>query len=266
MARVHGRVLATPIILILFLSLRPACGGFVFLFISASRALVPSDFGLCGSYRILGLGSSGHRQEHDVPMGIGHSAAAPPAGMNCSAASSSSSATVATSPFMAGSSADVGSSLVATSPSLVATSPSLAGPPPPLPPPPQAPPQSAKPLASVFGGQSFVLWLTGMPPVRLEEVTESLTAFQVAEAEWREAHKDHERATLQFGVSKKRAAFKVNYKRAVGIRFLAWRAAAGKDSKSELKDLSAQRPTSLKNKFRLRPVSARGHTTWHICP
>ena len=161
MARVHGRVLATPIILILFLSLRPVCGGFVFLFISASRALVPSDFGLCGSYRILGLGSSGHRQEHDVPMGIGHSAAAPPAGMNCSAASSSSSSTVATSPFIAGSSADVGSSLVATSPSLLATSPSLAGPPPPLPPPPQAPPQSAKPLASVFGGQSFVLWLTG---------------------------------------------------------------------------------------------------------
>ena len=199
-------------------------------------------------------------------MGIGHSAAAPPAGMNCSAASSSSSATVATSPFMAGSSADVGSSLVATSPSLVATSPSLAGPPPPLPPPPQAPPQSAQPLASAFGGQSFVRWLTGMPPDRLEEVTESLTAFQVAEAEWRQAHKDHELATLQFGVTKKRASFKVNYKRAVGIRFLAWRAAAGKDSKSELKDLSAQRPTSLKNKFMLRPVSARGHTTWHICP
>ena len=112
----------------------------------------------------LGLGSSGHRQEHDVPMGIGHSAAAPPAGMNCSAASSSSSAPVATSPFMAGSSADVGSSLVATSPSLVATSPSLAGPPPPLPPPPQAPPQSAKPLGSVFSGQYFVLWLTGISP------------------------------------------------------------------------------------------------------
>ena len=84
-----------------------------------------------------------------------------------------------------------------------------------------------------------------MPPDRLEEVTESLTAFQVAEAEWRQAHKDHELATLQFGVSKKRAAFKVNYKRAVGIRFLAWRAAAGKDSKSKLKDLFARRPTSL---------------------
>ena len=202
-------------------------------------------------------------------MGIGHSAAAPPAGMNCSAASSSSSAPVATSPFMAGSSADVGSSLVATSPSLVATSPSLAGPPPPLPPPPQAPPQSAKPLASVFGGQSFVLWLTGMPPARLEEVTESLAAFQVAEAEWRQAHKDHERATLQFGVSKKRAAFKVNYKRAVGIRFLAWRAAAGKDSKSELKDLSARLPTSLTISLCLGPfrpgATLHGTSAQNLC-
>ena len=70
MARVHGRVLATPIILILFLSLRPACGGFVFLFISASRALVPSEFGLCPSYSILRLDCSGHRQEHDVPWAL----------------------------------------------------------------------------------------------------------------------------------------------------------------------------------------------------
>ncbi len=83
-------------------------------------------------------------------------------------------------------------------------------------------------------------------PDRLEEVTESLSSFQVAEAEWRQAHKDHELATRQFGVTKKKAAFKVNYKRAVGIRFLAWRAAASKDSKSELKDLSARLPTSLK--------------------
>jgi hypothetical protein len=266
MSRVHGRVLATPIILILFLRLRPVCGGFVYLFLSACRALVPSDFGLCGSYRIWGLGSSGHRQEHDVPIGIGASAAAPPPVMNRSAASSSSSSTVATSPFIAGSSADVGSSLVAPSPSLVATSSSPAGPPPPLPPPPQAPPQPAKPLARVFGGRSFVQWLTGLPPDRLEEVTESLAAFQVAEAEWRESDKDHERATLQLGVSKKRAAFKVNYKRAVGIRFLAWRAAAGKDSKSEHKELSALRPASLKKRFRLRPVSSRCHTTWHIRP
>ena len=191
------------------------------------------------------LDCSGHRQEHDAPRAIGHSAAAVPAGLSCSAAASSSSGLVATSHSIAGSSAGVNSSLVATSPSLVATSHVPTGPPPPLPPPLEAPPDAAQPLQSAFGGKSFVRWLTEMPPDRLAEVTESLSSFQGAEAEWRQAHKDHERASQQFGKAKKKAAFKVNYKRAVGIRFLAWRAAAGKNSKSQLKDLSARLTTSL---------------------
>ena len=152
---------------------------------------------------------------------------------------------MATSHSDAGTAAGVSSSLVATSPSLVATSPSVAGPPPPLPPPPQAPPPPAHALQSAFGGRSFVRWLTELPPDRLEEVAESLSSFKEAEAEWLRAHEDHELSSRKFGVIKKKAAFTVNYKRAVGIRFLAWRAAAGKDSKSKLKDLFARLPTSL---------------------
>lgn len=183
-----------------------------------------------------------------------HSATALSAGMNCSAAASSSSALVATSPFVAACSAGVSSSLVATSPSLLAASPSLAGSLPPLPPPPEAPPQPAQPFQSACGGKSFVRWLKELPPDRLEEVTGSLSSFNVAEAEWRQAHKDHELASQKFGPTKKRAAFKVNYKRAVGIRFLAWRAAAGKISNSELKDWSARLPSSLKIRFCLDPL------------
>ena len=189
-----------------------------------------------------------------------HSAAALSAGMNCSAAASSSSSLVATSPCVAGCSAGVSSSLVATSPSLLSASPSLAGLVPPLPPPPEAPPQPAHPLQSGFGGKSFVRWLKEMPADRLEEVTDSLSSFNVAEAEWRQAHKDHELASQKFGPTKKKAAFKVNYKRAVGIRFLAWRAAAGKSTKSELKDWSARLPSSFKM-FMPGPVSGLGRTT-----
>ena len=99
-----------------------------------------------------------------------------------------------------------------------------------------------------------------MPADRLEEVTDSLSSFNVAEAEWRQAHKDHELASQKLGPTKKKAAFKVNYKRAVGIRFLAWRAAAGKSTKSELKDGSARLPSSLKM-FMPGPVSGLGRTT-----
>ena len=88
--------------------------------------------------------------------------------------------------------------------------------------------------------QVFCPLVEEMSPDQLAEVTESLSSFQVAEAEWRRAHTDHELASQQLGVTKKKAAFKVNYTRAVGLRFLAWRAAAGKNSRSHHKDLSAR--------------------------
>ena len=106
-------------------------------------------------------------------------------------------------------------------------------PPPPLPPPEISPPE---PLKHAFGNKSFVQWLKEMSPERLLEVTESLNAFRDAEVEWLRAHKDHETASLQFKPSRQRAAFKVNYKLAVGMRYQAWRAAAGTASRSHSKD------------------------------
>ena len=165
-------------------------------------------------------------------------------------AASSAGTLVATSPSLLAPSAGESSlhpspspsNFVAPCPRVAEASPLLDSPgapsPQPLPPPPLPPPEfpEPEPLKHAFGSKSFLQCLKEMSPERLMEVTESLNAFREAEVQWRRARKDHETASLQLKPSRQRAAFKVNYKLAVGMRYQAWRAAAGTDAVSHIKD------------------------------
>ena len=150
-----------------------------------------------------------------------------------------------------------GAELAATG--LVGTTPDQA--PPPLPPPPLSPTllpaiansvvtgsgdpspnmaalQLTGPVAvrQAFGSKAFVVWLKELSPEQLAEVTESIDAFAAAHSEWLRAHADHAKAVDVLQGTKKRSAFKVNFKRAMGLRYLSWRAGSGKDSRSQHKD------------------------------
>ena len=107
---------------------------------------------------------------------------------------------------------------------------------PPLPPPADPPPPAGVALKNAFGPKVFVKWLQELSPERLAEVTENIDAFAAAEKEWLRAHADHAKAGDALKGTKQRAAFKLNFKRAVGLRFWAWRAGPGKSSVSHQKD------------------------------
>ena len=87
-----------------------------------------------------------------------------------------------------------------------------------------------------MGPKTFVKWLTELSPERLDETTESIQAFRAAEAEWSKTHGEHDVASKELKATKKRTVLKLNYKRAIGVRCLAWQAAAGKGSASPHKD------------------------------
>jgi len=134
---------------------------------------------------------------------------------------------------------------VATSlPAVVATGPSASGghvppplPPPPLPPPPLPHPEEPAPgVVDAVGPKAFVAWIQSLPRKRLDEVTSGLAAFLEAEDQWRAEQKAHVAGARSLPKGRFRLAQLLNYKRAVGLRFLSWRAAAGQESKSVLKD------------------------------
>ena len=128
---------------------------------------------------------------------------------------SASSSSVATG---SSSSSLVATGSASTSSSSAATCPAM----PPLPPPP-----SSVPLKDAMGPKALVKWLTELSPERLDETTESIQAFCAAEAEWLRAHREHESASKELKATKKRTIFKLHYKRAIGLKFLSWQAAAG---------------------------------------
>ena len=195
-------------------------------------------------------------KEQDVPRAGGSAAGASSSGSAPLPAASTVGSLAATSLFPSATAAAsgerqaAGTSGAATGSSVAQASPVLASPPsprpqlpppkPPMPvpgpplPPPEAPP--AEPLREAFGAKAFVDWLKELSPDRLEEVTANLGTFQEAELQWLRAHKDHAAARAMAKPVKHRAAFKVSYKVAVGLRFLSWRAADGGGKPAHLQD------------------------------
>jgi len=142
----------------------------------------------------------------------------------------------------------VGGQVVATGPPTLGSSPPPLLPPPrppPLPPPGEQPPSAALPVATAVGPKPFVQWIRSLTPERLDAVTAGLTAFTEAEAQWRAENKVHVEGARSLPKGKFRVAQLLNYKRAVGMRFLGWKATAGKESKSMLKACCLCTPESL---------------------
>ena len=175
-------------------------------------------------------------KEHDARPAVAYTGSSKPSLGSLVVTGSSSSSLVATGPESASSSSvAAGSSsrsLVATCPASASSSSAATGSArPPLPPPP-----SCVALKAAMGPKTFVKWLTELSPERLDETTESIQAFRAAEAEWSKTHGEHDVASKELKATKKRTVLKLNYKRAIGVRCLAWQAAAGKGSVSPHKD------------------------------
>lgn len=96
--------------------------------------------------------------------------------------------------------------------------------------------QSDGPLvASADGGrQSFAEWMSSLPPAELMRLTESLDAFAEAEAQWMTRMGDPTESSQ--GPRRAHRSSKVSFKLATGFAYLEWRAGAGSNTRSPLKD------------------------------